>query len=256
MTGRRILTRSTREALFGLPLDPHSLQQYYLLSEPDLNIIRSRRRNGNQLGMAIHIALLRYPGQGWQEGRVLPEVFLHWLADQIGSKSADLESYSIRDATKSEHKMLAIKYLGLRMFASEDWKTALTLATHASFETDDGRLIVSRLMNDLKKRRLVLPGEMILERLAIKGRARSRRLAAQAVVDALSEIQKSKLANLLHNDTKLGQSRLVWLRSYPHSTSAASFHALLERLKFLREIDLPNDLGQDIHPARLIKLAR
>lgn len=256
MTGRRILTRSTREAFFGLPLDSHSLQQYYLLSEPDLNIIRSRRGKGNQLGMAIHIALLRHPGQGWHEERALPEVFVHWLADQIGSKSADLENYSIRDATKSEHKMLAIKYLGLRMFASEGWKTALALATHASFETDDGRLIVSRLMDDLKKRRLVLPGEVILERLALKGRARSRRLAAQAVVDALSEIQKSKLANLLHNDTKLGQSRLVWLRSYPHSTSAASFHALLERLRFLREIDLPTDLGQDIHPARLTKFAR
>lgn len=256
MAGRRILTPSTREALFGLPLDPHSLQQYYLLSGQDLNVIRTRRGDSNQLGMAIHIALLRYPGQGWQEGRPLPEVFVRWLADQIGSRATNLESYGLRDATRFEHKMLAIEYLGLRVFIPEDWKMALTLATHVSFETDDGRLIVSRLMAELKKRRLVLPGEVLLERLALKGRARSRRLAAQSIVDALSDIQKSKLADLLQNDPQLGQSRLVWLRSYPHSTSAKGFHAVLERLKFLRAINLPTDLGQCIHPARLTKFAR
>ena len=42
----------------------------------------------------------------------------------------------------------------------------------------------------------------------------------------------------------------------PHSTSVSSLHGLLERLTFVRELHLPVDLGQDIHPILLSKFAR
>ena len=76
------------------------------------------------------------------------------------------------------------------------------------------------------------------------------------MIDALSEDQKEALKALLSNNPGLGLSQLAWLRGMPHSTSTASLHALLERLKFVRALDLPSDLGQDIHLARLLKFAR
>ena len=58
------------------------------------------------------------------------------------------------------------------------------------------------------------------------------------------------------NDAAVGQTRLTWLRGLPHSTSPASMTALLERLNYLRTLDLPPDLGQGVHPDRLLKFAR
>ena len=46
------------------------------------------------------------------------------------------------------------------------------------------------------------------------------------------------------------------LRTPPHSTSALSMLALLDRLTFVRAIALPRHLGDNIHPARLAKFAR
>ena len=100
------------------------------------------------------------------------------------------------------------------------------------------------------------PGTDTLERIGLAGRARARRLAAQDLNDALSADQRAALQDLLIKDPSLGISRLAWLRGMPHSTSVASLHGLLVRLKFVRALYLPAELGQDIHPTRLTKFAR
>jgi hypothetical protein len=102
----------------------------------------------------------------------------------------------------------------------------------------------------------VLPSVDTLGRLALKGRARARREAATALFDALSLEQRDHLQALLVNDPSVGQTRLTWLRGFPHSTSPASMAALLDRLKYLRSLNLPPDLGQGLHPDRLLKFAR
>ena len=58
------------------------------------------------------------------------------------------------------------------------------------------------------------------------------------------------------HDPGIGRSRLTWLRTPPHSTSAPSMLALLERLTFVRAIALPRHLGDNIHPPRRAQFAR
>lgn len=108
----------------------------------------------------------------------------------------------------------------------------------------------------LRELRLVLPRTNTLERLALKGRVEARRQAASSIIEALSKEHRMELQNLLINDPGIGQSRLIWLRGYPHSTSPDSMHALLARIRYLRELGLPSDLGHDIHPARFAKFAK
>ena len=43
MTRRRLLSASSRDALFEIPSDPASLERFYILAEDDLDLIRSRR---------------------------------------------------------------------------------------------------------------------------------------------------------------------------------------------------------------------
>ena len=125
-----------------------------------------------------------------------------------------------------------------------------------AFDTDDGGAILKGLASELRTQRFVLPSAVTLERIGLAGRARARRVAAQAINDALETQHKQALMELLEHDPSLGRSRLTWLRALPHSTSAASMQGLLERLTYVRALALPRDLGEAIHPARLAKFAR
>ena len=256
MASRRLVLASVRESLLGIPSDIGSLERNYVLPDEDLELIATRRRPDNRLGLAIHIALLRHPGQGWLDGIEPPAPLVAWLAEQVDVSSDALTRYGAREPTRSEHRRLAIRHLGLRAFLHAEHMRAAILAARSAFDTDDGGAILTRLTTTLRTQRFVLPSPVTLERIGLAGRARARRLVAQAINDALDAQHKRALMELLKHDPSLGRSRLTWLRALPHSTSAASMQGLLERLKQVRALGLPRELGEAIHPGRLAKFAR
>ena len=257
MASRRLVPASVREALLGIPSDIASLERNYLLADDDLDLIGTRRRPENRLGLALHIALLRHPGQGWLDDTDPPTPLVAWLAEQIKVPFPALARYGSRGATRSNHRRLAIRHLGLRAFVpAHDMRTAMDVAARAAFDTDDGRIILARVSGAIQAQRFVLPSADTLERIGLAGRARARRLSAQAVNDALDDERKQALNALLAYDPSLGRSRLTWLRTSPQSTSAPSMLALLERLTYVRAIALPRHLGDNIHPARRAQFAR
>ena len=67
MATRRLLPSSVRDTLLAILFDTTSLERNYVLADEDLELISTRRRAANRLGLAVHIALLRHPGQGWLE---------------------------------------------------------------------------------------------------------------------------------------------------------------------------------------------
>ena len=87
--------------------------------------------------------------------------------------------------------------------------TAIDLAARATFDTDDGRRIMTRLIRDMKAMRFALQPLASLEPIEIAGRAWARRLAAQVLNDTLDETLKVTLTDLLQNDPELGQLRLT-----------------------------------------------
>ena len=101
MASRRLVPASVREALLGIPSDIASLERNYLLADDDLDLIGTRRRPENRLGLALHIALLRHPGQGWHDDTEPPAPLVVWLAEQIevplvGGQDVGILDVSIR----------------------------------------------------------------------------------------------------------------------------------------------------------------
>ena len=129
MASRRLVPASVHESLLGIASDIGSLERNYVLPDEDLGLIATRRRPDNRLGLAVHIALLRHPGQGWLDGIELPAPLVAWLAEQIGVSSDALTRYGVREPTRSEHRRLAIHHLGLRVFVrAEHMRAAILLA--------------------------------------------------------------------------------------------------------------------------------
>ena len=96
MASRRLVPASVREALLGIPSDIASLERNYLLADDDLDLIGTRRRRENRLGLALHIALLRHPGQGWHDDTEPPAPLVVWLAEQIEVPFPSLARYGSR----------------------------------------------------------------------------------------------------------------------------------------------------------------
>ena len=68
MALRELLSSSQREAFEAVPLDRAGLIEHYVLSDQDLSLIRRRRGTQNRLGLAVQLALLRYPGRALLSG--------------------------------------------------------------------------------------------------------------------------------------------------------------------------------------------
>lgn len=98
---RRLLSSRARADLFGVPTDYEALVRRYLLSGDDVDLIRTRRRAENHLGLAVHISLLRYPGLGWGQDTMPPAELIAWLAEQLQISGCTLDDYAARRNTRS-----------------------------------------------------------------------------------------------------------------------------------------------------------
>ncbi|WP_246175983.1 DUF4158 domain-containing protein [Roseovarius bejariae] len=116
---RRLFSSRAYAELFGVPIDSEALIRHYLLSGDDIDLIRTRRRAENHLGLAVHISLLRHPGLGWCEDLMPPAELIIWLAEQLQVDACSLGEYAVRRNTRHEHHALAMHHLDLSSFGPE-----------------------------------------------------------------------------------------------------------------------------------------
>ena len=103
MPRRTVLSTSQRALFEALPVELIELVKHYTLSKEDLVLIRKRRRSVNRLGFAIQLCLARYPGRILRLGEQPPQIFIEFIAEQIGTSTNDFAKYANRDKTRREH---------------------------------------------------------------------------------------------------------------------------------------------------------
>jgi TnpA family transposase len=87
----------------------------------DLALIGRRRRDRNQLGFAIQLCALRYPGRLLRPGELIPDKALRFVAEQIGTEPEALIAYAARFQTRYEQVEVLRKTFG---FARSIGRTA------------------------------------------------------------------------------------------------------------------------------------
>ncbi|MBV9479827.1 MAG: DUF4158 domain-containing protein [Acidobacteria bacterium] len=96
MSRQTLLSAEQRTRLFGIPTKASEIAKYYVLSSADLALIRTKRRSGNQLGFAVQLCLLRYPGQGLGFGEHPPETMIAFVARQLDVSPTAFSGYALR----------------------------------------------------------------------------------------------------------------------------------------------------------------
>lgn len=256
MARRSLLNDADRKRLFGAPDDELSLIRLYSLSDGDRDFILSKRGARNQLGMAVQLSLLRYPGFGLRLDDEVPATLVHFLARQIGAPWPIFQDYARRDATRREHFREAAERLGLRACTTADRRDLLVCAANEAMSTDKSSTIIAALLQHLRDCRIILPAPASIERIGLAGRDRARRLTADAMIVDLGAARAARLDELLVNDPVLKRTRIAWLRDWAEAPTASNLIAILDRLAYLRGIGLDPKITEQVSERRFRQLAR
>lgn len=125
MATREVLTQAQREYFYELSdrMSERERIRYYTLSEEDIQIIRQQRGATNQLGFAVQLAYLRFPGRPFASGEKIPDFLVSLLAKRLGIVPAAIHNYAkIRDTTRREHISKIRKHFGFRSFTLREYR--------------------------------------------------------------------------------------------------------------------------------------
>ncbi len=238
MPRRSVLTEAQHAELFALPESEPDLVRYWTLSSADLRVFTSRRRPHNRLGFALQLCALRYPGRLLKPGEFIPDAPLRFVGDQLGVEPDALADYATRGPTRYEQLDTLREVFGFRQLSRpihaelQAWLLPIAL-------TMTGGIDLARiLMEEFRRRQIIVPGITSLERMVSKALLDAERNVGNLPTGSLTSVQCGLLDSLLlqHNAGRI--SILAWIRQPPGRPGRRAFAEILERLSTLRAIGL------------------
>ncbi|WP_158263832.1 DUF4158 domain-containing protein [Deinococcus arcticus] len=251
-----MLTQAQREQFTRFPLlDERMLSRYYLLNEEDLRLVRGRRRDFNKLGYAVQLTVLRHLGRALRPGETPPEEVLASLAEQLRVDPACYAQYAVREPTRFEHFSDLCQRLGYVELSRHlnhevrDWLIPLAVVTDPPFG------LMSALMDELRRRRILVPRFTVLERLVHSARLRADQHAYGLLNLPLKGDFAVKVDALLSPQGDESISRFAWLGRPIGAPKAKHVLALLDRLAFVGTFPVQSNLRAFLPQSRLEHLA-
>ncbi|UVV70746.1 Tn3 family transposase [Brucella anthropi] len=256
MAKRTLLKIQDRHELFDIPTDEDSLIRHYSLSPADRLEIELRRRKQNQLGFAVQLCLMRYPGRALLPNEVPPPMLLNYIAEQINVDPRLFNLYATREETRREHIGHLQRYLDLRSATAEDRRAALRAGIEAASKTDKGLSIAKAIIATFREQCVLLPAVNMIERMGLAARAIVRRRAESTLIADLSDKKLEALDILLDVDPAIRQTRFNWLRSAPDAPGAGNLIGMTDRIAFLRHLEIDPQLQLRIPAGRWDQMIR
>jgi hypothetical protein len=256
MPRKAVLSVAQQAALTALPAAEHDLRLHYTLSENDLSIIRSKRGAHNRLGFAIQLCYLRFPGQAMNLEAEPPAELLAYVAQQIQVNPNAWTEYAARDETRREHAIELQSIFGYRPFTIAEYRRLRGWLTDLALQSNKAVALAEQLIESLRSQRIIVPAVTMIDRLCAEALARGGKLLYQRLTQLLEEGCCTKLDALLLPREDLRTVVLTWLRQPAGEPKARNVLAHLDRLRRIREVNLPAKVGQAVHQGRLSQLAR
>ena len=256
MPRRRALTEAQLETMLALPADEAQLIRHWTLNRTDLAAIDRRRGGHNQLGYALQLCSFRYPGRLLHPGEAIPEPALRFVADQIHVGADALAAYAARRQTRRDQLDDLREAFGFRMYAPGHGRDMLAWLLPVALATTNALAVAAALMDELRRRRIIVPGPSVIERLVAAVLVVAERHVAGQLTRNLSLANTDALDALLVPKEGTAMSVLAWARQPPGAPGHKALKRIVEQLARLRAVGLDPVCADGVHPERLRKLAR
>jgi hypothetical protein len=228
MPRREILTSSDRAQLLAFPEDEGEWIRRYTLTKTDLAFVRQHRGDHNRLGIAVQMCVLRFPGRVLGENERPPDRLQSLVAAQLGISIVAWDMYAQRDETRREHLLELLSYLGMEQFGIKHYRAMSSWLESTALQTTKGVVLVQAAVDELRRRLVVLPSLMLLERLCAAVATRAQRRIFAILTGDLTARQLWELDQLLELREGSPYSTPAWLRLPPGAPSAKAILAHIE----------------------------
>ena len=128
MARRRLLSDEQLAPFWAWASDERAIVRQYTLSRADLDLIAKKRTASNQLGFAVLMCGMRFPGRVLDVAETPPAAVLAFIADQVGLPPAQFATYRQRPTNRREHVAELMASLGCRAFDTDAYRELLALA--------------------------------------------------------------------------------------------------------------------------------
>jgi len=253
---RQQLTEAQIATLFDPLTDQRELLRHYTLTETDIALIRRCRGDHSRLGYALMLCYLRYPGRPLRIGERPPAALVSFFAEQIEVQPESLDDYLGSEQNRRRHAAELQDRLRLRPFGTRPSAELAVWLLPRAIENDRLVHMAELVMEECRRRRIVVPPPRRLERLCVDLRFQARRELERRLTGGLSAEQRRRLDALTQRRAESGQSWLVWLRQMPEATKPGAMLGLIERVNHVRAIGIDPARGHRMQQARLAQLAR
>jgi TnpA family transposase len=236
MPRRRVLTDAQLEGLLALSAAEPDLIRYWTLSPAEIAAIQRRRRDRNRLGFALQLCALRYPGRLLRSGECIPPPALRYVAHQLDADPEALAAYAARFQTRYEQLETLRETFGFNALERPQRRELLAWLLPVALTTTSAPTIAATLMDELRRRQIIVPGSSIIERMvATAVLLAERRVASQLTRDLRPE-QVAALDALLQIKDGTPMSVLAWARLPPGAPRHRALARLVEQLACLRTV--------------------
>jgi len=256
MPRRRALTTAQLDELFALPTELNTLVRYWTLAGTDLEAIHRRRRARNRLGFALQLCALRYPGRLLGPGELIPAEALRFVAHQVDTTPEALAAYAARFQTRYEQLDALRTDFGFADFTPQHRREIVIWLMPVALATTSAATIAATFMDEVRRRRLIVPGPSFVDQLVSAAMALAERQVAHQLTRDLAPAQANALDALLTTKGSASISGLAWARQPPGAPGHRALTRLVEQRGMLTAIAIDPACADGIHPERLRKLAR
>jgi hypothetical protein len=178
------------------------------------------------------------------------------VAAQLKVTPAVWSQYARRDETRREHLQELLERFELRQFDRSDYRVMIDWLSPLALQTTQGMVLAHAVANELRTRHILLPTVAMIEKMCAIAVTRAERETFRRLTAGLTDRHRAALDAVLLVRSGGSSSSLSWFRQPPGAPSANAVLAHLARLRAVRVLDLPADLGRDVHQNRLLRLAR
>ena len=256
--GRELLTPEQRQAFMQIPEDEWVLGTYFTFSKRDLEIVNKRRREENRLGFAVQLAVLRYPGWPYTHIKSIPDSVIQYISKQIGVSPSSLDHYPQRENTLWDHLKEIRSEYDFVTFTLSEYRMTFKYLHQLALENGDAIHLLHECIDFLRKNKIILPAITTLERMVWEARAMAEKKLFNTVSKSLTNEQKEKLEGIItsQHPSESNKTILGWLKEPPGHPSPETFLKIIERLEYIRGMDLETVQISHLHRNRLLQLSR
>lgn len=165
--------------MLALPDDETILVQHWTLSHDDLAVIVRWRRPHNRLGFAIQLCALRYPGRLLRPGELIPAAPLAFVAEQLQVAPEVLADYATRGPTRYEQIDALRDAFGFSPLSRPLRTTLQEWLLPIALTTTSGAGLARLLLGECRRRRIIMPGISVVERMVAQGLLDAERHVAE-----------------------------------------------------------------------------